>query len=498
MDGGVQVRELPLVSGELAGGVQELLEEQHPELLLGQLRVHEGQGHALEGQIPGRKPGVLPLVGHAKHPHRVQVPPVRVAELQPGGGGRGAGVVALQPLVDVEDVDLLRPEQAREGLALDEPLLGAGPRGVDEGVELVRLRSAFGEHALHVAKRRLQPVGGEAQAEGRRAPRGDEVAVVGGGFGPDLFRVHRVLAVDDVAVEGILDIRPSAARARSPHPRRVGLVVGEEQPPPGVEVEVAGPQTVFEGEAAERLRGAVVRHQRHPALVHVSHAQDGLRGRFRSPGPSVPEPELGEEVEGGGLRAAVVRDNPDDDVLGRGLGVLHEDVEVAVVIEDPGVKELELRAAAAAPLVLLDEPAVGILPLGILVEPLHVGVGGRGVEVEVALLHVLPVVALRGHEAEEAFLEDGIALVPEGEGEYQDLVAVTEAGQAVLAPAEGPAPGVVVRERIPGRAVRAVVLADGPPRPLRHVGPPAAPAAMVVVQAGQPLVLPGRRRGGHP
>ena len=125
--------------------------------------------------------------------------------------------------------------------------------------------------------------------------------------------------------------------------------------------------------------------------------------------------------------------------------------------------------------VLLDELRVGILALRVLVEPLHVRVGGRRVEVEVVLLHVLAVVALGGHEAEEPLLQDRVALVPQREREDQELVAVADAGQAVLAPAVGLAAGLVVGEEVPGVAVGAVVLAHGAPGALGDVRTPAPP-----------------------
>jgi hypothetical protein len=47
-------------------------------------------------------------------------------------------------------------------------------------------------------------------------------------------------------------------------------------------------------------------------------------------------------------------------------------------------------------------------------------------------------IALGVGQAEQALLEDGIAAVPEGEGEAEPLLAVGDAGQPVLAPAVGP------------------------------------------------------------
>ena len=176
---------------------------------------------------------------------------------------------------------------------------------------------------------------------------------------------------------------------------------------------------------------------------------------------------------------------------GAGLGVLDEDVEVAVVVEDAGVEQLELRLVLAAAAVLLDQPGVGKLALRILVEHLQVGVRRRGVEVVVELLDVLAVVALAVGQAEEALLEDRVAAVPQGQRQAEALLVVADAGEAVLAPAVGAAAGVVVREVVPGVAVGAVVLADGAPLPLAQVRPPAPPRLLAETVFFQPALLLG-------
>ena len=55
--------------------------------------------------------------------------------------------------------------------------------------------------------------------------------------------------------------------------------------------------------------------------------------------------------------------------------------------------------------------------------------------------------------------------------------SIAEAEQAVLAPAIGAAAGLIVGKVIPGIAVGAIVLADGPPVPLGEVGAPVLPVA---------------------
>jgi hypothetical protein len=294
-------------------------------------------------------------------------------------------------------------------------------------------------------------------------------------------------------MERVLHPGGRALRPRPQHARRVRLVAGEQQLGRR-RVQVARAQTVGVREVPERLGGGVVGDQAHEAVARGP-GPDRRRGpRFGAPGPGVAEPEVRQHVQRRRVGPPVPGGDAHHDVLRRGLRVLDEDVEVAAVLEDPGVEQLVLGPARLPPLVLQDELRVRVRALRVLVEVLQVRVRRRGVEVEVRLLHVLAVVALGRHQAEEALLQDRVALVPEREAQAEDLVAVAEAREAVLPPAVGLAARVVVREVVPGRAVRAVVLADGAPRAIGHVRPPAPPGDEVAVQARQPFVLGGGRR----
>ena len=71
----------------------------------------------------------------------------------------------------------------------------------------------------------------------------------------------------------------------------------------------------------------------------------------------------------------------------------------------------------------LDQVVVGIGRLRILVEPLHVRMGRRAIEVVVIFLDVLAVVALAVGEAEQAFLQDRVLAVPQGEGKAQNCLS---------------------------------------------------------------------------
>ena len=151
------------------------------------------------------------------------------------------------------------------------------------------------------------------------------------------------------------------------------------------------------------------------------------------------------------------------DIVGSRFGILDDDVPVAVLVEDPGVEQLEFGEFGAAAAILVDQQAVGKLVLRILVEHLQVGMAQNGIEVIVELLDVLPVIAFGVVEAEEALLEDRILAIPKAEGEAEQLPVIAESGDYVLAPAVGPAARVVMGQIGPGRPAAAVILAHGAP-----------------------------------
>ncbi len=215
------------------------------------------------------------------------------------------------------------------------------------------------------------------------------------------------------------------------------------------------------------------------------------------PGPRVAEPQRGQHLNGGGLGTVIVHRDADQDVARRGLGVLGVHVEVALVIEDAGVLKLVLRILAAAFRVLVPDLVVGERLVGVTIQRLQVRRGRRRVEVPVAFLDVLAVVALGTGEAEETLLEDGVALVPERQPETKPAFAIAQAEKAVLTPTVGTAACVLVREVGPGVAVWRVVLAHRPPLPLGEVRAPAFPVLLAARVLGEAPSL-GCAVLGHP
>ena len=190
----------------------------------------------------------------------------------------------------------------------------------------------------------------------------------------------------------------------------------------------------------------------------------------------------------GDVRASVHHRDPHQDVVGPGLGVFDRDVEVAVLGEDARIHDLVFGnvppvAFGLAAGVLVDQVVVREGGLRVFVQHPHVGMGRGAVEVPPELLDVLAVVALRIGEPEHPLLQDGIPAVPEGQRKAPRLVVVAKARDTVLAPAVGPGAGVVVRQVVPGVAVRAVILANRAPLAFAEVGPPALPALVGGLEA---------------
>ncbi len=127
--------------------------------------------------------------------------------------------------------------------------------------------------------------------------------------------------------------------------------------------------------------------------------------------------------------------------------------------------------------------------LRVLVQVLHVGVGGGVVEVKIILLDVLAMVALAVREAEQPLLQDGVGPVPQRQGKAQLLLVVRNAGQPILTPAIGPRARLVMREIIPRAARLAVVLADGSPLSFAQVRPPFPPRGGAFIGFFEPADL---------
>ncbi len=113
------------------------------------------------------------------------------------------------------------------------------------------------------------------------------------------------------------------------------------------------------------------------------------------------------------IRSLVGHADPHQDPFGVILCIHDLDIEEAIVIENPGVEQLIFPGAAVAAAILGDQISVGIGLLRVEIPGPQECRRRDGVFVEVELLDVLAVIALRVGQTEESLLEDRIALVPE-------------------------------------------------------------------------------------
>src|SRR5438105_14371365 len=73
----------------------------------------------MEGEIPSRKPGVLPFVRHGEYLIRIEMLPIMVATVLALLRRRRLRRITLEPAPDVIAVELLGPDHSSACLALD-------------------------------------------------------------------------------------------------------------------------------------------------------------------------------------------------------------------------------------------------------------------------------------------------------------------------------------------------------------------------------------------
>ena len=434
----------------------------------------------MEGQVPGREPGVLPLVRHRHDVERIEVAPPGVPARQALRRGHRLGRIPVQPAGDVVVEQLLAPQQPGERLAHHQRLVGARAGRGELGVELVRLGLPLRHYLAELGTervvrlpagrfggRRPQPQPHLGRLAGLDRQLVPERALGAGALGIDGGR-----PADHVVVDAVLRIRRE--RRGAEQPLVVGLVLAEQRgrdrpvrPGAGQQLQRAGERMI------DTDRRVTHRPQLRLRRVHI-------------PGPGVAEPRGRQHVQGGRLRSGVGHLHGHQQVIGAGLGVVHLGDPVPVVVERPGIQQLVLRLLAVTRPVRVDEVLIGERALRVVITPPVPRVARQRVQVPPVLLHVLAVVALRPGQPERPLLEDRVLAVPQGQPQAQPLLHIAEPGQPILPPAVGPGPRVIMRQVIPRLAVRAVVLAHRAPLPLADIRSPLVPLARLA----QPVLQP--------
>src|SRR5215469_11137988 len=119
----------------------------------------------------------------------------------------------------------------------------------------------------------------------------------------------------------------------------------------------------------------------------------------------------------------------------------------------------------------------------------------RAVYVEVILLYVFAMVAFAIRQSEKAFFEDWIVAIPKSQRKTELLRVVRDAGEAILSPAVGTGPGLIMAEIAPGVSVAAVIFANRAPLAFTQVRPPFFPGDPKIASIVQALLFRAINRG---
>lgn len=353
--------------------------------------------------------------------------------------------------------------------------------GDDFAVEFVGFGEALSEDLLGSLEGGDGRVGGmESAEEGDGLASGDLKGKMSGGFGAFVGGGDGLgFLINDELVESVFDVGIGVGGAVEGF--LVGGVFGEE------------PAGGFGGGGGVEVEFAEFLVVEFEVLIFLDDGwfwEVGFAGVSLVPG--VAKPDGGEEVEGSRVGSVVGHGDAPDEVVVGAFGDFLDDIEEAIFVKDVGVLEFELAFLAGALGVFADELVVGESGLRVAVAGAGVGMGGGAIFVVVAFFDVFAVVALGTGEAKEAFFEDGVVGVPEGERKAQAASAVAPPLEAVLAPSVGAAAGFVVGEIIPAASVFGLIFADRSPLAFGEEGAPTSPVGGAIL-----VFLEADFFGGH-
>src|SRR5947207_9592616 len=113
-----------------------------------------------------------------------------------------------------------------------------------------------------------------------------------------------------------------------------------------------------------------------------------------APGPGIAEPERREHMQWRCIWTAICSTNADEDILRIDFGILDRDIEEAIFRKNACVDQLVFGFTAPATTILCHQFSIREGTLRILVEGLHIRMGGGVVKKVVVLLHILPMITL--------------------------------------------------------------------------------------------------------
>src|SRR5690349_13429407 len=91
------------------------------------------------------------------------------------------------------------------------------------------------------------------------------------------------------------------------------------------------------------LELGVVGHNDYAFRILAAASNRRLDASTRAPAPGVAKPQVRQEVKRRRLGSAIGRFDANADIFRRGLRILDDNVEIAIVVEDAGVDQLVLQ-----------------------------------------------------------------------------------------------------------------------------------------------------------
>ncbi len=311
-------------------------------MLLCEIRIHMRERQHVEGQVPCRKPGVLPRVRHRQYVAAVEVFPSGVSTIHTRCGRLGHLRIAFEPILDDVVVELLAPQQAGVGLARNQARVRAQVVGKNLRVKRVGFPLAgckrFRKFVVERAGGRSVPAA-QTQANAAGFPGLQRHLVVRCGLGPDLLGIHGVLiAANNRSMEGVLNVW--RAQGYPKQAAGVGFVFGKKHVRRIITVRGLKAQREFSQRRVIQ-RDAVGFGQHHPRFKRAALVPT-------PPRPGIAKPQRRQQVKHCLFRPTVRDRDPNQQIVRRRLGVLYCDIEIPILLKHAGVSQLKLRVIKSA------------------------------------------------------------------------------------------------------------------------------------------------------
>src|ERR1051326_5342338 len=106
-------------------------------------------------------------------------------------------------------------------------------------------------------------------------------------------------------------------------------------------------------------------------IAGIARSHEGPR-LILVPCPSVSKPDRGKQIQMRRFRPTIRNTHTNENVLAICFRVLDKNVEISVLVKDPGIKQFEFSLMLSAAAIFFNQSRIRIFLLRVLVEILHV------------------------------------------------------------------------------------------------------------------------------